>query len=247
MIYLGNKAVGISHRFLLNWDKVARGTENLSVFDNICLTDDITTVVDNAFAGLPIKNIVGNAVTLINYKGFNNCRYLSSISFKNVETIESDAFRYCASKFSASPFMKLKTIGNNAFRECAIECIVGPNVISVGSDAFYANTNLKCTDLGNRNIKSGFTGVQYCFEQTATCIVILRYGYVLPAASGWFYNSCWLKNTTKPGTLYVWQDLIEAYQNHAVWGPLLACNGNQLLPIEGSVYETNYGDGTPIV
>lgn len=247
MIYLGDKAIGLSHRVFLNWDKVAQGTENLSIFDNVCLSDDITTIVDNAFGGLPIKNITGNAVTSINYRGFYNCRYLTSINFSNAETIDSEAFRYCASRFTSSPFQKLKTIGNHAFRDCAIEYLIAPEVTQIGGDAFYANANLKCTDLGNRNIMSGFTGTSYCFEQNATCIVILRYGYVLPAASGWFYSNCWLKNSSKPGTLYVWRDLIEEYQNHPVWGPLLASNGNHILPIEGSIYEANYGDGTPIV
>lgn len=246
MIYLGDKAIGVSHRAFLNWDKVAQGTEDLSMFNNICLSDEVTTIADNAFSCFPIINITGHCVTKVSYRGFYNCRNLSSINFENVETVESEAFRYCSHKIAARPFPKLKTIGNNAFRDCSIDYVIAPEVTQIGSDAFYSNQNLKCTDLGNRSIVSGFTGTSYCFEQNADCIVILRYGYVLPAVALWFYSNCWLKHPTKPGTLYVWQDLIDGYQNHAVWGPLLAANGNQILPIEGSVYETEYGDGTPI-
>lgn len=246
MMYLGNKAVGITYPVLLNWDKVAQGTEDLSVFDDATLSDDVTTIAPNAFAGLPVKNITGYAVTTIMSKSFYNCRSLINISFPNVETIGDEAFRYCASKYTASHFLRLKTIGDSAFRDSAIDYIIAPEVIQIGIDAFYSNTNLKCTDLGNRNITDGFKGVRYCFEQYAGCTVILRYGYVLPADSNWFYISAWLKNPSIPGTLYVWQDLIKDYKNHAVWGPLLASNGNRILPIEGSMYEEHYGDGTPI-
>lgn len=246
MMYLGDKAIGISHRVLLNWDKVAQGTEDLSMFDNVYLSDKVTTIADNAFFGLPVTSIAGDGVKSIGYRSFYNCRNLTSINFENAETMGNEAFRYCSHKMTASHFMKLRTIGANALRDSGIEYLIAPKVISIGSDAFYSNTNLKCTDLGDKSIVSDFTGTSYCFEQYAECIVILRYGYVLPAVALWFYSNCWLKNATKPGTLYVWQELIDGYRNHTVWGPLLASNGNQILPIEGSVYETRYGDGTPI-
>jgi len=48
------------------------------------------------------------------------------------------------------------------------------------------------------------------------------------------------------GTLYVPQALIESYQNATNWSTILAYPNNQILPIEGSIYETQYADGTPI-
>ena len=48
------------------------------------------------------------------------------------------------------------------------------------------------------------------------------------------------------GTLYVPQALIASYQSATNWSTILGYANNQILPIEGSIYETQYADGTPI-
>lgn len=48
------------------------------------------------------------------------------------------------------------------------------------------------------------------------------------------------------GTLYVPQSLIASYQAASNWSTILGYPNNQILPIEGSIYETQYADGTPI-
>lgn len=48
------------------------------------------------------------------------------------------------------------------------------------------------------------------------------------------------------GTLYVPQALIAEYQAATNWSTILGYTNNQILPIEGSIYETQYADGTPI-
>ena len=48
------------------------------------------------------------------------------------------------------------------------------------------------------------------------------------------------------GTLYVPSALISSYQSATNWATILGYTNNQILPIEGSVYENAYADGTPI-
>ena len=48
------------------------------------------------------------------------------------------------------------------------------------------------------------------------------------------------------GTLYVPQALISTYQSATNWSKILGYTNNQILPIEGSIYETQYADGTPV-
>lgn len=48
------------------------------------------------------------------------------------------------------------------------------------------------------------------------------------------------------GTLYVPQDLISSYQTATNWSTILSYENNQILSIEGSIYETQYADGTPV-
>ena len=47
------------------------------------------------------------------------------------------------------------------------------------------------------------------------------------------------------GTLYVPQALISTYQSATNWSTILGYANNQILPIEGSIYENQYADGTP--
>ena len=48
------------------------------------------------------------------------------------------------------------------------------------------------------------------------------------------------------GKLYVPSSLISSYQAATNWSTILGYANNQILPIEGSMYETQYADGTPI-
>lgn len=48
------------------------------------------------------------------------------------------------------------------------------------------------------------------------------------------------------GTLYVPAALISDYQAATNWSTILGYSTNNILPIEGSIYETQYVDGTPI-
>lgn len=48
------------------------------------------------------------------------------------------------------------------------------------------------------------------------------------------------------GTLYVPSADISAYQAATNWSTILGYENNQILPIEGSIYETQWADGTPI-
>ena len=59
-------------------------------------------------------------------------------------------------------------------------------------------------------------------------------------------NSNPFANGKSGGTLYVPADMISSYQSATNWSTILGYANNQILPIEGSIYETQYVDGTPI-
>lgn len=48
------------------------------------------------------------------------------------------------------------------------------------------------------------------------------------------------------GTLYVPSALISTYQSATNWSTILSYTNNSIQAIEGSIYETQYADGTPI-
>ena len=49
------------------------------------------------------------------------------------------------------------------------------------------------------------------------------------------------------GTLFVPASLVSQYTQATNWSTILGYANNQILPIEGSIYETQYADGTPII
>lgn len=53
-------------------------------------------------------------------------------------------------------------------------------------------------------------------------------------------------NEADIATLYVPSALISSYQSASNWATILARAGKNIAAIEGSIYETQYADGTPI-
>ena len=243
MIYLGDSPIGVNHPMSIDWDGVATGT--VSIVNNIVLSDTVETIANDAFVGLSMSTIVGNEVKTVGNRAFLNCSKLKTVSFPKLKTINDNSFQYTSSLKSITTD-ETEKFGARSLNASGITCIVAPKLKEINTDALYNINALAYLDIGNKQINN-FVGLGYVFDHNATCITILRYNYVLPAASGWFYNGCFLKKSGTPSTLYVWQDLISAYENHSVWGPLLSSNNNQILPIEGSEYETHYADGREIV
>ena len=221
MMYLGNQAVGINYTNAINWNRLADGTLDLQ--QNVTLANSVTEIVPYAFRGFSIKNIEGPNVITIGHHSF-----------------------HMTNKLEKAIFMQAENFGEYCLASSVVKYIIAPRAINIKADAFYQSSSLLGLDLGNSNITSGFVGERYTFEQAPTAITVFRYGYLIPAAENWFYTNCWMKKEGTPSTLYVWNRLISAYQNDTVWGALLSTNGNKILPIEGSIYENKYVDGTPI-
>ena len=77
--------------------------------------------------------------------------------------------------------------------------------------------------------------------------LIIRNANVVPTLGNisWFNNTPFASGKSG-GTLYVPSALISSYQSASNWNTILGYANNQILPIEGSVYENAYADGTPI-
>ena len=60
------------------------------------------------------------------------------------------------------------------------------------------------------------------------------------------FNGTPFNTSGKQGTLYVHSSLVNSYKTATNWSTLYNNGTMQILPIEGSIYETQYADGTPI-
>jgi len=151
---------------------------------------------------------------------------------------------------------KITIIGNNSgsvvlWGYCITACSSPFVVVCKGKlykysqSVFRANTGLTTLDYtytsGNGITKYDFYG------DSSFGTLIIRGSTMMPLAdTSAFSNATKFRSGGAGGTLYVPQSLIASYEAATNWSTILGYTNNQILPIEGSIYETQYADGTPI-
>ena len=157
------------------------------------------------------------------------------------------AFAYCTKLTKA--FLTDATGSSTLFQNCtALQVIVALKNASVWSGYAQGCTSLSAVDFGGtqRSGGSGLRSTNAFSGCTALKTVVLRYTGNYPLANINNFTNTPFASGKSGGTLYVPQDLIPSYQSATNWSTILGYANNQILPIEGSIYETQYADGTPI-
>jgi hypothetical protein len=178
----------------------------------------------------------------VGYAAFSGCEGLTSLAFPDVVTLGEEV---CKGTGLTTVHLKQATFnGYSIFRECAkLETFVCEKA-TIGARFYYLFYNcskLKAFDADISNIKSDmFTNCNVLKT------VVLRGNSVCALAHVNNFNNTPFASGKTGGTLYVPQALIESYQSATNWSTILGYTNNQILPIEGSIYETQYADGTPI-
>ena len=158
--------------------------------------------------------------------------------------VDAFAFRSKRNITSAKGFATVKEIGDNAFQECnAITSIVFPYAYAYGNNTFSTNRLLEIVDLSGKRI--GGNDFSYNYKMQT---LILRYtdGVSNLSNTNAFTNMPFSGYNGLTGTLYVPSALVESYKTANNWKTLYEAGHMTILPIEGSIYETQYADGTPI-
>lgn len=205
------------------------------------------------------KMIQGTLTTITNSdvtsiaRGAFQYSALQSASFPNVETIGNSAFGSCASLSSVS-FPKAKNISaGNVFDGTAIQILVLPAITSEsGSYAFRNNAAMTHLDLG-----SGFRGfgVQACAGNTNMATIILRKSSgIVTLGQTSVFNNTPFKSGGTGGTIYIPKAMYDHLGDNSSYDYKAATNWSTVdgygtitwAKIEGSIYATQYADGTPI-
>jgi hypothetical protein len=101
--------------------------------------------------------------------------------------------------------------------------------------------NLRSVDTSATNIYTN------CFmNDSALSSLVLRANSVCAIANVNVLGNTPFASGKSGGTLYVPSALIASYQAATNWSTILGYPDNQIKAIEGSIYETQYVDGTPI-
>lgn len=200
-----------------------------------------TALLDGSISGA-YEN--GEVITL-RAQAFAGCSGLTSISLPELKTAAANAFINCTNVTSVHLPKLQKITENYTFSNMKkLVTIALPSIAyGLGNFAFSGCTLLSAADFG---AGVGTMGGQ-SFANTALQTLVIRKNGVsgLPNNLNTFNGTPFASGGTG-GTLYVPQAAISAYQADTNWSTILGYANNQILPIEGSIYETQYVDGTPI-
>ena len=194
-----------------------------------------------------ITDLTSNALTIRSgmFKGLTT---LNSVTFPQCTLINSgDTFYNCTGlqKIAADSFPEVTEIknGNSCFNGCtALSVAVFPKLNSInGNYNFTGCRSLAAFDAPLQNI-----GPYFFQNDTSLVTVVLRRSTMTTLQTGNCFSGSAFDSTGVGGTLYVPQALISSYQSDSNWSTILGYANNKILPIEGSIYETQYADGTPI-
>lgn len=230
------------------------------------VNDSVTKLKASVFQDQPnLTSVSLPSVTNIGNSVFRTLGNLTSVNLPNVTSIGQYCF-YGDSKLNNVSLLKLVTVGANAFenctsltvlklpvatsmghsalKNCRFSVIVLPKMTSPNTQAVCNNANLTTVDFGPIN---NIGGGNIFMNDTSLATLIIRKTGTVPTLGNInaFSNTPFADGGTG-GTLYVPQSLISSYQSATNWSTILGYANNSIQAIEGSIYETQYADGTPI-
>ena len=231
------------------------------------LTDAVQTLIDGygqGGGGYTVDEIAERTVpngpitiTLADEKYIGRYAFIDTpiteLTIENNVYFGAQSFAYCKSlrKINVPKLQGIRSSYYNSqssvFRDCtALEGIVFPSFgnYTVESYNFQNCSSLAYADFKNLARIGGSESFRGC---TSLTTIIIR---KTNAAAG-LLNINNLTGTPfasggTGGTLYVPSALISSYEATTNWSTILGYENNQILPIEGSYYETHYADGTVI-
>lgn len=224
-------------------DSVA--SRNAGNYTDIELT--VSAIKNYAFTGMNISSVTSESVTDVGTFAFRGCNKLSSIYLPNLAANNASAgyvFAECTSMESFH-FPKVKTFGQYAFSKSgkSTGAIVLP-AATVIQAYYFSNAYVGAIDLGPNVSAIGNRSLEKMPNISA--LILRRTASVVTIPSVQSVEASRFANGKAGATLYVPSDLISSYQAATNWSTILGYENNQILPIEGSIYESQYADGTPI-
>lgn len=191
-------------------------------------------------------------ITEVGQYGFAGKKKITSLSLPNVIKIDIYAF----SNMTNLETINLPNLQNTSFvastynqnifsSDAKLRVLIFPKIQTyVGGSFFSSCSALETLDFGAEFL--GFNGSSIFSLCGSLRTIILRRNAISSISNANVLNATPFKANGAGGTLYVPQALISSYQSATNWSTILSRETNQILPIEGSIYETQYADGTPI-
>ena len=228
-------------------DGIATGNEPYGAI----VIDSASGLVENAFnANGYMNNGTGiTSLTLTNATevptGFcSNCRKLITANLPKVTKINGSAFNYCTTMTSISAPKVEELAGTYVISNCGqLTNLTFPSLTAMNSgDALRNNGKVAVMDL---NVIPSINPRAFSNDASLETL-ILRNTSVVSLGNITAFDGTPAKVGGTGMNVYVPSALISTYQTASNWSTIYARNTMTFVAIEGSYYETHYGDGTPI-
>lgn len=189
----------------------------------------------------PVGEVVDNEATSIPAYALTNRTGVTRVSCPNATAIGNYAFYGCSSLTSVN-IPKVNSNIKYCFQNTPLLKVNLPNWSVYGGYSMETNPTLAELDLtaAYRLATNTFNGC------TNLSVLVLRHDGVVSLQGINAFSNTPFASGKAGGTLYVPSAQIANYQAATNWSTILGYADNQILPIEGSIYETQYVDGTPI-
>ncbi len=190
-------------------------------------------------------------VTTVGDRVFEGCRNLQSASFPALTTMSGYLFSGISS-FRQYNMPLVTNIGTESFKGTAIQYAVFPSITqSVSNGSFDGCPNLVAADFGPLR---DFTGSKSLSAPLLSTIVIRNSSRVPSLLNAATFNNSPFASGGTGGTIYIPKALYDHlgdgtnldYKNATNWSIIDGYGTITWAQIEGSIYETQYADGTPI-
>lgn len=178
---------------------------------------------------------------------FANCASLQRVDFPALQRLGTGGYQFYKCTSLTSVHIPNSYPGSHTFEGCTALVKIALQAAAYATETngygFLNCTSLEAVDLGNftKIANYEFSG---CTKLAA--LILRRTGGVTALNNINVFTNTPFASGKAGGTLYVPQALIPSYQAAANWSTILGYANNQILPIEGSIYETQYADGTPV-
>lgn len=215
------------------------GTKQISITQNGTITEDVTN-----YANAEITVNVSGA-DYPNYRSIITRSFSGAFIDNEITSIGRVALAF-STGITSIHCANVTSCGNEAFRNCsALTTVVLPKCTSLAQSAGTTCANLKSVDiLGSSS--AGLNAAQIFASSTVLDTLIIRANNVSKLNNINVFTNTPFASGNTGGTLYVPSALIASYQSATNWSTILGYETNSIQAIEGSIYETQYADGTSI-
>ena len=209
--------------------------------------DDLVAAINGNFTGETFEN---SDITIVLNKMLSGGRLTANtkrISLPNCETLSESAF-YQANSVKSFYLPKVKSVGSTALGYCnnsEFTVFVLPSVEIISAQALR-NMAIHTLDVLGGTTSSAWGGSALIATSALNTLIIRQTSAVSPISNINVFSNTPFASNGSGGTLYVPSALISAYESATNWATILGYANNSVAAIEGSAYETQYADGTPI-